>query len=76
MGNMFREIMSQNFPGVIGRLGDLGQVSKEYDEVITTCCNKLDNIVCTDLESAKNVLDFLKKRKLGRSTCIILDKIG
>jgi hypothetical protein len=24
MGNMFREIMQQGFPGVLGRLGDLG----------------------------------------------------
>ncbi len=31
MGNMFREIMAQGFPGVIGRLGDLGEVSKEHD---------------------------------------------
>jgi len=31
MGNMFREIMGQNIPGVIGRLGDLGEVSKEFD---------------------------------------------
>lgn len=28
IGNMFREIMQQNFKGVIGRLGDLGEVSK------------------------------------------------
>lgn len=76
MGNMFREIMQQGFPGVLGRLGDLGEVSREYDEIITTCCNKLDNIVCNDLDTAKAVLDFLKKRKLGRATCIILDKIG
>lgn len=31
MGNMFREIMQQGFPGVLGRLGDLGEVSKEHD---------------------------------------------
>ena len=68
--------MNQNIRGVIGRLGDLGSVSREHDEIISTCCSKLDNIVCTDLESAKTVLDFLKKRKLGRATCIILDKIA
>lgn len=31
MGSLFREVMQQNFPGVLGRLGDLGEVSKEYD---------------------------------------------
>ena len=76
INNMFKEIMSQGYKGVLGRLGDLGEVSREFDEIITTCCNKLDNIVCTDLETAKTVLDFLKKRKLGRATCIILDKIS
>lgn len=76
MNNMFREIMNQGFRGVIGRLGDLGEVTKEYDEIITTCCSRLDNIVCTDLDTAKAVLDFLKKRQLGRTTCIILDKIS
>jgi structural maintenance of chromosome 4 len=68
--------MQQGFPGVIGRLGDLGEVSKDHDEVITTCCNRLDNIVVTDLATASSVLDFLKARRLGRATCIILDKIA
>jgi structural maintenance of chromosome 4 len=44
--------------------------------VITTCCSRLDNIVVTDLATAGAVLDFLKARKLGRATCIILEKIG
>jgi structural maintenance of chromosome 4 len=68
--------MQQGFPGVLGRLGDLGEVSKEYDEVITTCCSRLDNIVVTDHPSAEAVLNFLRVRRLGRTTCIILDKIG
>lgn len=73
---MFREVMQQGFPGVLGRLGDLGDVSKDYDEIITTSCSRLDNIVVTDHPSAEQVLNFLKVRKLGRATCIILDKIG
>lgn len=67
--------MAQGFPGVIGRLGDLGDVSKEYDEIITTCCSRLDNIVVTDHSTATSVIDFLKAKRLGRTTCIILDKI-
>ncbi len=31
MNNMFNQIMKLNIPGVIGRLGDLGSTSKEYD---------------------------------------------
>lgn len=46
---MFREIMQQGFPGVLGRLGDLGSTTKEFDEIISTCCSKMDNIVVTDL---------------------------
>jgi len=36
----------------------------------------LDNIVVTDLQTATAVLDYLKKKRLGRTTCIILDKIS
>jgi structural maintenance of chromosome 4 len=32
--------------------------------------------VVTDLATASAVLDFLKAKRLGRTTCIILDKIG
>lgn len=67
--------MQQNIPGVIGRLGDLGSVPKQFDEIITSCCGRLDNIVVRNLEAAQAVLNFLKTAKLGRLTCIILDKI-
>lgn len=43
--NMFEKIMQQRFPGVIGRLGDLGSVPRQYDEIITSSCSRLDNIV-------------------------------
>lgn len=73
--NMFEKIMQQRIPGVIGRLGDLGTVPREYDEIITSCCGRLDNIVVKNFEAANNVLNFLKTSKLGRVSCIILDKI-
>lgn len=73
--DMFEKIMQQNIPGVVGRLGDLGTVPKMYDEIITSCCSRLDNIVVKNMEAANAVLNFLKTSKLGRVTCIILDKI-
>lgn len=73
--NMFEKIMQQRIPGVIGRLGDLGSVPREYDEIITSCCGRLDNIVVKNFEAANAVLNFLKVTKLGRVSCIILDKI-
>lgn len=74
--NMFEKIMQQRFPGVVGRLGDLGSVPRQYDEIITSSCSRLDNIVVETLDAANLVLNFLKATKLGRVTCIILDKIG
>ena len=74
--NLFNHIMKANIPGVLGRLGDLGEVPKEYDEPVSTACGRLDNIVCQSVEAAQKVLDLLKANRLGRATCIILDKIS
>jgi len=46
---MFERIMQQNFPGVIGRLGDLGSIPKQYDSIITSSCSRLDNIVVKNM---------------------------
>lgn len=73
---MFNKIMQENIPGVYGRLGDLGKVHDKYDQIVTSCIgNRLDNIVVENLEAATAVVEFLKKTKLGRISCIILDKI-
>lgn len=68
--------MKANIPGVLGRLGDLGDVPREYDEPVTTACGRLDNIVCQTVDAASRVLDLLKTNRLGRATCIILEKIN
>ena len=36
----------------------------------------MDNIVVNDLATATAVLDLLKRKRLGRTTCIILDMIA
>jgi structural maintenance of chromosome 4 len=35
----------------------------------------LDNIVTVNYEAASRVVDFLKRAKIGRATCIILEQI-
>lgn len=76
MNNMYNHIMKANIPGVVGRLGDLGEIPKEYDDIISTACGRLDNIVTETYEAASKVLDMSKQYNLGRVTCIILDKIS
>ena len=74
--NMFQVIMKQNIPDVLGRLGDLGTVPAQYDEIITSCfAGRLDNIVVRTYEAGNAVIDFLKREKIGRASCIILEKI-
>ena len=59
---MFQIIMKQNIPDVLGRLGDLGSVPAEYDEIISSCFSgRLDNIVVKTFEAGSAVIEFLKK---------------
>jgi len=72
---MHQQIMKQRFPGVLGRLCDLGTVDKEYDEIISSSCYQLESMVVESYESGQQIIEFLKASKLGKTTCIILDKI-
>lgn len=73
---MFQQIMKKKIPGVLGRLGDLGTTAKEYDEVVSSSCFQLDNMVVETYEAGQAVINFLKESKLGKTTCIILEKIS
>lgn len=53
-------------------LVDLGEESIEHDEIMTTACERFDNIIVTDFNTIRAVFNFLKKKKLCRTTCIIL----
>ncbi|KAF4650181.1 hypothetical protein FOL47_001394, partial [Perkinsus chesapeaki] len=78
--NLRRVIMqaskSGQLKGVYGRLGDLGTVDEMYDVAACTAAGqRLDHIVVENTECAQAVIEFCKKRKLGRVSCIILDQI-
>jgi len=74
--NLYQKVMKKGISGVSGRLGDLGKCSKkEYEDIITTACGRLNNIVVNSFDVAKQVVNFLSANKIGRATCIILEKI-
>jgi structural maintenance of chromosome 4 len=57
-------------------LGDLGSIKDKYDVAISTACPALDNIVVDTTETGQQCIEYLRKNQLGRSTFIVLDKLG
>ncbi|KAI1287354.1 Structural maintenance of chromosomes protein 4 [Halotydeus destructor] len=77
---LLRSVMEANkkgtLQGVLGRLGDLGAIDKKFDVAISTACGALDNIVVDTIDSAQSVIEFIKERDLGKTTCMALDKLN
>lgn len=73
---LMKEKQKGHIPGILGRLGDLGAIDKQYDVAVSTCCGRLDNIVVTDVETATKCIQFLKDHNIGRATFIALDKVA
>ena len=74
MGALMDAKSSGRIPGIIGRLGSLGTVAKEYDVAASTAGGQLDSVVVEDGESAKACVALLREKKLGVATFIILSR--
>ena len=61
--------------GVLGRMGDLGTITKEYDIAVSTACGMLNHIVVQTTAGAERCVAFLKKHNLGRANFIPLDRM-
>lgn len=72
---LMKEKQKGTIPGILGRLGDLGAIDKQYDVAISTCCGRLDNIVVTDVNTAQTCIQFLKDHNIGRASFIALEKV-
>ncbi len=73
-----RHIMEQrkNHPGIIGVVADILTLPKKYETAIEIALGgALQNIVTEDNESAKTMIRFLKKNRLGRATFLPLTNI-
>ena len=72
-------IQAQNegkIKGLYGRLGDLGAIDKKYDIAISSACNYLDHLVVDNVDNAKNIINYLRKNNIGKTSIIIIEKIN
>ena len=77
-GNSIRRVMEQKDrnPGIKGVVADLIQVEKNYELAIETALGgSIQNIVTDNENTAKRMIEFLKKNKFGRATFLPLSNM-
>ena len=63
-------------PGIIGVVADIISVQKEYELAVETALGgSIQNIVTDNEQTAKNMIQYLKKNRLGRATFLPLTNI-
>lgn len=74
-GNSIRRVMEQKEkqPGIHGVVADLIKVKKKYETAIETALGgSIQNIVTDNDQTAKYLIEFLKKNRFGRATFLPL----
>ena len=77
-GNSIRKVMDQraNEIGLLGVVADLIKVEKKYEIAIETALGgSIQNIVTSDDDTAKRMIQYLKQNKFGRATFLPLTSI-
>ncbi|MCR5324688.1 MAG: chromosome segregation protein SMC [Lachnospiraceae bacterium] len=78
-GQTVRKIMEsrEKFPGIDGVVADLIKTQKKYETAVETALGaSISHIVTEDEETAKEVIEYLKKNKLGRATFLPITSVG
>ena len=78
-GNSIRRVMEQKerVPGIQGVVADLIQVNKDYEIAIETALGgSIQNIVTDNEQTAKMLIEFLKKNRYGRATFLPMSSIS
>lgn len=78
-GNSIRRVMEQKerVPGIRGVVADLIQVNKDYEIAIETALGgSIQNIVTDNEQTAKQMIEFLKKNRFGRATFLPLSSVS
>ena len=77
-GNSIRRVMEQKKQekGILGVVADLIRVKKKYETAIETALGgSIQNVVTEEEETAKRMIDYLKKNKYGRVTFLPLTAV-
>lgn len=77
-GNSIRRVMEQRnkVSGIRGVVADLIQVDKDYEIAIETALGgSIQNIVTDNEQTAKQMIEFLKRNKFGRATFLPLTAV-
>lgn len=77
-GNSIQKVMEQREQnkGIVGVVADIIKVDKEYEIAIEIALGgNIQNIVTEDEETAKKMIEFLKKNRFGRATFLPLTSV-
>lgn len=77
-GGSVKKVMEQkdSEKGIIGVVADIIKVDEKYENAIETALGgNIQNIVTDDESTAKKMINFLKKNKLGRATFLPLTSL-
>ncbi len=78
-GQSIRRVMEQKQenPGIVGVVADIIQVDKKYETAVETALGgSIQNIVTEDEQTAKDMINFLKKHRYGRATFLPLTTVS
>lgn len=78
-GNSIRKVMEHKstIPGLYGVVADLIRTNKEYETAIETALGgSVQNIVTDNEQTAKQMIEYLKKNRLGRATFLPLSAMN
>lgn len=78
-GNSIKRVMEQKgrYPGIVGVVADIIQVNQEYEIAVETALGgSIQNIVTDNENTAKQLIQYLKKNRFGRATFLPLTTIG
>lgn len=78
-GNSIRRVMEvrDRIPGIHGVVADLITAPREYETAIETALGgSIQNIVTASEETAKQLIEYLKKNKYGRATFLPLTSLS
>lgn len=78
-GQSIRRVMEQkgNMKGIVGVVADIIKVDKKYETAIEIALGgSIQNIVTEDEETAKSLINHLKRNKYGRATFLPLTAIS